>query len=469
MKVEKIESSRERKLVTLMIMDDDVCRNLSVILNPKELKAPYSFHVATWALAYYEEYKTAPKASIQDIWESKRKAINDDEMSASIAEFLRNLFEEYDPTDYEDKQYHIEDCEAYVREIHLEAFSKMIQQKIDAGKYEEAESQVSNFQRTGTSVTEGVSLIENIEVYERAFSDENLEPLFRFRGHLGKITPPLYRGDFFAVLSTAKAGKSFAIQHTSECALKDGCTVLSINLEMRETEFLQRYWRCVHMAPLVSGYFDIPIFEPDVEPGTDPETATSWRFNHKNVYRDAVSFANKDEIRENMAMRYRGGDIVQLTLPAYSTTIEDIEAILDNMEYFNHKKFDVVCIDYADLLGSKEREYRHKLNDIWLNLRRVAQERNVCMVTVSQSNAEGLDGKEINLSSVAEDKRKIAHVTSLVGMWGTDEDRRRGIVRMKNLVSRYKTDEYGTVIVAQNLDLGQFHLDSKLEANVVGL
>ena len=168
-------------------------------------------------------------------------------------------------------------------------------------------------------------------------------------------------------------------------------------------------------------------------------------------------------------MRYRGGDIVQITLPAYSTTVSDIEAVLDNMEYFNNRVFDVICIDYADLLGSNEREYRHKLNDIWLNLRRIAQERNVCIATVSQSNAEGLDGKEISLSAIAEDKRKITHVTSLMGMWGSDEDRQLGLVRMKNLVSRYKTDTFGTVLVAQSLDLGQFHLDSKLETMVTGV
>ena len=223
------------------------------------------------------------------------------------------------------------------------------------------------------------------------------------------------------------------------------------------------------MSPIMSGNFEIPVFEPDIEPGVNPLDAKAWRFNHKTIYREAISFSNKEKLREEMQMRYRGGDIVQITLPAYSTTVSDIEAVLDNMEYFNNRVFDVICIDYADLLGSNEREYRHKLNDIWLNLRRIAQERNVCIATVSQSNAEGLDGKEISLSAIAEDKRKITHVTSLMGMWGSDEDRQLGLVRMKNLVSRYKTDTFGTVLVAQSLDLGQFHLDSKLETMVTGV
>lgn len=469
MTIQSVDNIRERRLVTLILMDDDFCKQICPLVNHKELKTPYAYHVVQWIKEYFENYGDAPKDAIYDIWETKKKHLNDPELSSSISVFLTSVKDNYNPSDYQNKKAFIDECIEYMREVHLEKFVEGLKNKIDGGKYEEAEALVSNFRRTGASNVSGISIISDIDAYEQAFSDVSLEPLFTFEGHLKSITPPLFRGDFFAILSTAKAGKSFALQHVAHCALSAGCNVLSINLEMRENEFLQRYWRGVHMSPIISGNYDIPVFEPDVEPGVNPKDATAWRFNHKTIYREAISFSNKEKLREEMQMRYRGGDIVQITLPAYSTTVADIEAVLDNMEYFNNRVFDVICVDYADLLGSNEREYRHKLNDIWLNLRRIAQERNVCIATVSQSNGEGLEGKEISLSAIAEDKRKITHVTSLMGMWGSDEDRQMGLVRMKNLVSRYKTDTFGTVLVAQCLDLGQFHLDSKLETMVSGI
>ena len=102
-----------------------------------------------------------------------------------------------------------------------------------------------------------------------------------------------------------------------------------------------------------------------------------------------------------------------------------------------------------------------------MNLRRVAQEHRIHVTTVSQSNAEGLDGKEINLSAIAEDKRKITHVSMLLGMWATDEERQKGYVYMKNLVSRYKIDLYDTVCVTSALDLGRFVVDSRPKSQLV--
>lgn len=462
MKVEKIESTKERKLITLLIMSEEFCKRIINGVHPKHLKAPYSMHVATWVKEYYDNYKTAPMSSIQDIWESKRRILNDDSLVESIATFLGSLADEYDPNDYRDIEYHLQDCEQYLRDLKLERLEEQIKVKRMSGKLDEAEALIANYKRETSIKVDGVSLMDDIDVYEKAFSEGTMEPLFTFKGALGKITPPLYRGDFFAILSITKGGKSFALQHVADCALESGNTVLMINLEMREDAFHQRLWRCIHMAPLVSGYYDVPIFVSDLEPGQVEDDTTYYRISKKTVQRDAVSFQDKEVIQSTMRMRYRGGDIVQLTLPAWSTTVADIEAILDNYEYYNNKKFDVVIIDYADLLGGFEREeYRHRINANFLNIRRMAQERNCCIATVSQSNAEGIDGKAITLSALAEDKRKATHVSTLVALYGNEDERNKGIVRMKTLISREKVQDIREVTVLQQLDLGQFYLDSK--------
>ena len=462
MKVEKIESTKERKLITLLIMSEEFCKRIINGVHPKHLKTPYSMHVATWVKEYFEKYGTAPMTSIQDIWESKRRVLNDDTLTESIATFLSSLADEYDPSDYRDMDYHVEDCELYLRDIELERLEEQIKIKRMSGKLDEAEALVANYKRGASVKADGVSLMDDIDVYEKAFSEGTMEPLFTFKGALGKITPPLYRGDFFAILSITKGGKSFALQHVADTALEAGNTVLMINLEMRADAFHQRLWRCVHMAPLVSGYYNVPYFIGDTEPGQPEDDTTTYRIGNKTIYREAANFQDKEAIQQTMRMRYRGGDIVQLTLPAWTTTVADIEAILDNYEYYNNKKFDVVIIDYADLMGGFEREdFRHRLNQIWLNLRRMAQERNVCVATVSQSNAEGIDGKAITLSALAEDKRKATHVTAMMALYGTEEDRNAGRVKMKCLVSRDKTAGIGEVTILQQLDLGQFHLDSK--------
>ena len=79
-------------------------------------------------------------------------------------------------------------------EVHLEKFIEGLQNKVNSGKYEEAESLVANFKRPGSHNVAGISITSDIDAYEKAFSDASLEPLFTFEGHLSKITPPLFRG-----------------------------------------------------------------------------------------------------------------------------------------------------------------------------------------------------------------------------------------------------------------------------------
>ena len=62
-----------------------------------------------------------------------------------------------------------------------------------------------------------------------------------------------------------------------------------------------------------------------------------------------------------LSMRYRGGDIRLFTLPAESTTPQTMEALLDNLAYFDNYVCDLLVIDYAVLLngiGSGSREKR---------------------------------------------------------------------------------------------------------------
>ena len=71
MTIQTVDNIRERRLVTLIIMDDDFCKQLCPIVNHKELKTPYAYHVVQWVKEYFENYGDAPKDAIYDIWETK--------------------------------------------------------------------------------------------------------------------------------------------------------------------------------------------------------------------------------------------------------------------------------------------------------------------------------------------------------------------------------------------------------------
>jgi len=443
----------------LIIMDDMVAQKLLPIITGKSLRAPYSKHILEWVKEYYNVYGTAPREAIQDIYEQKKSHMRDGEASSAVGDFLESLSDEYDPSNYTNMEFHVKDCESYIRENNLRDFSSKLDGLIQVGEVDKAEALIGSYERTGIPVNQGVSLVRDIREMSRAFYEE-ATPLFTLDGDLGKMIGPYYRGDLSSILAPMKMGKSWALLYIAECAMKAGLKVVFLNLETRDFELRKRAWKSLRWCPDTSGVVSIPQFLPDVEPNTIITPETTYRVSYQNVQKQGADFSDIPMLEKELLMRYRGGDVRYITLPSNATTIADLEAILDNLTYYDNFEADVVIVDYADLLFSSERDYRQKLNDIWLNIRRIAQERNIHVATVSQTNRSGMSGAELEAEQVAEDARKIAHISSLVGLYASNTEKEHGIINAKLMVSRYRRETFDTCTVLQCLDIGRFYVDS---------
>ena len=58
------------------------------------------------------------------------------------------------------------------------------------------------------------------------------------------------------------------------------------------------------------------------------------------------------------------------------------------------------------------------------------------MVTATQTNAKGYTDELIRRGNFSEDKRKLAHVTGMVGLNQTEKDKRQGIYRVNWVMLR---------------------------------
>ena len=149
-------------------------------------------------------------------------------------------------------------------------------------------------------------------------------------------------------------------------------------------------------------------------------------------------------------------------MPAKATTVKDIETVLDNLLYYNDYETDILIIDYADLMGAKNNEYRHQLDDIWSNLKRLAQERNILVLTATQTNRAGLSGDDLTSDNVAEDMRKLAHVSKFIALNQTNLEKPKGIMRWKVLLDRDEQSRWDEACALTCLRIGKFVLDSRL-------
>ena len=470
MKVETVDLSVERKLCTLCIMNDRVCQTLLPILDKNGVKTAYAVHLISWVKEYNLAYSEAPKGAIKEIFEQKKPTIRDEEVASSISTFLESLADDYDEDDYSNIDFHIKDCEKYIRKNNLEALQEKIKTALSVGDVIKAESMVAGFTQKAIPESQGVSLLNDVPKFAEAFDEDHLEPMFQFNGDLGRCLGPIHRGDFSAVLATSKAKKSWECQYFAETSMAAGFKTLVVNLEMRDIELRQRYWRGLVNAPFITGPVSIPFFRPDKELSeNETDDNVTYRIDYKVVNKQGVSFADTKTLMDTMHMRYKTGDIKLISLPAYSTGWPQIEAVLDNLLYYDGWACDCLIVDYLDLLYSKENEYRQKINDLWSQGRKVALERNLHLHTASQSNASGNSGAEITLDSISEDQRKKSHVSLLYGAWATESESEKQIVHIKRLLGRGKQTTFESCVVLQNLDCGQYCVASKLASKVEGV
>ncbi len=133
----------------------------------------------------------------------------------------------------------------------------------------------------------------------------------------------------------------------------------------------------------------------------------------------------------------------------------------------------MIIIDYADILAAEQhmqsREERHKLNATWGGLRSLAQEKK-CLVVTGTQTLRSTFKKDISEADIAEDIRKLAHVTHMFALNQNKEDKKRGVMRVGALVLR--DDDFhidNEVIALQCLAIGKPCLDSKWKYKVKNL
>lgn len=458
----KIDLSPERQLVTHLIMSKQFAQEIFPILDPHVLKTRYAQVVSKWVLEFWERFDDVPVKAIQDIYLEKKATIRDPEEQQSVGEFLQNLSDSYEPDG--NISFYITQAEKYLKTLSLEKMVVDIQNALQQNAPHLAEGVVANYKRVGRPEGDGYSLTEEPGDIISAFTEE-AEVALMYPGVLGKVVGPCRRGDLNAFIAPMKRGKTWALLYSAIEAMAQNKKVIFITLEMPKAQIIRRAWQALTGSPKHDTTVTIPYYAAEKEPNEpDPpkdDEVAKWRVEHRDAKKKAVPLNNVEATQADMRKLHRGGDCRFVPMPSKATTVRDIETVIDNLRYYNNYNADVVIIDYADLMGAKASDYRHQLDEIWSNLRRVAQERDILILTATQTNRGGLSGEDLTLENTAEDIRKLAHVSKLIALNQTTEQKKLQIMRWKVLIDRDEQFHFDEAHTVQCLNIGRFVLDSR--------
>lgn len=500
----KIDQDQEKSIIIQAITDEAFCRAILPIAKPEYFDINYAKKVFIWVKRYYEQYECPPQRYIQDIFNSERKNLSPEDAEL-IGDFISSLSDKYaEGGEKKNSKYYIDEATKYLKKQSYIRLSEGLASYAKLGQLDECEKLTVDHKKV-SAVTSGF-----IDPHDPAFIKETMEAketdvLFKIPGPLGELIKP-ERGRLLAFLAAPKVGKTWMLKNLGLLAEMNGLKVIECNLEMSAKKINYRYLKQISSLPdkdglykwtvadcrlnqlnicqkkqrtnkiaLINNVGELPEYESRPNGympcaacrGTQDFELAFW---FDSQYKEKMTLEKAQNINRGFSMMYGGGKNYRLkSYPKFSATVEDIERDLDSLAYSSDFIGDVLLVDYADILAPlhQNREVRHQLDETWKALGRIATQRNMLVITASQTNREGSKKKNVGGDSISENFLKLAHLDTLISCSQTPEEKKNGILRLAVNYDRDGEAPGATrqIAVFQSLALGQSFIDSEWVGN----
>jgi hypothetical protein len=504
----KVDAAAERQILTGMITSDRFLREMSALYRPELIQAPFARIVADWCLSFYETHQAAPKEHIQDIFNSARQADKiDDELLDAIEDFLENISDEYERSEKFNDGYLLERAEKHLQSEAMSQLAEDIKGRIAQGDIEEADLSIVQFRKPERIIAESVDPYDNEEAVREAFDGGSTTPLFKLPGKLGReFNEEFTRNAFVSILAPEKRGKTWWLLFIAHLAYRQRCNVAFIAVgDMTRDQIIRR--QHIHLAKksdrekfcgdmlvpvldceynqrdtceLADRCCDFGIYEGDEKLTWEEaqkenyEPCTACHKAKRKMFKGAVWYEQREKVTplgwrealdngEKFKKQIRGQKMMVAAYPAFMLNIRGLENQLDLWEQQEDFIPDVIIIDYADNLAPEDgrKETRHQINETWARMRGLSQERNCCVITASQADSNSYGKKDITMSNFSEDKRKLGHVTGMIALNQTDDEKVEGIMRWGSVIAREDSFSiHKQVHVLQCIEIGRPYLNS---------
>jgi len=502
----------ERKIITGMIVSDRYIRECDIMLtNIHLLESPLIKKVAEWCKAYYKSHSKAPGKNIEVIYDSKVRDGLDEEQADSIGDILSEISEEYEKGEYKDfnVDFVLDETEKYFKKRSLEILAEDMKIALEGDDLETAEQRFNDFKRVERVTGVCVNPLSDPEVIRVAF-EELPEPLIKFPGPLGQmLNHELVRDSLVGILAPEKRGKTWWMIEFAMRALRAHKKVAFFEVgDMSRDQFVRRIHTYIQRRNYLGKYcgkFLMPIMDchhnqtdkcdlserscfmglyesqnkkmsykeatalgylPCTFCAKNREYRGNYRGAHWYKYVSTTPFTWGEALKSGKDFETKVAGINSFRLSVHSSdtlTIEGAEAQLDNWYSMDGFSPDVIIVDYADILASSNTrvDARHQENHKWKGLRRMSQDWHALVISASQADADSYNKKLIGLKNFSEDKRKYAHVTMMLALNQTREEKKQSIMRISQLLVRESDfDSARTVKVLQCLNNGRPFLGS---------
>lgn len=443
MKRERIDTEAEQKITIAMVVSKEFLSQVCSSIDLDLFQAKHLRQIASWCKKYWEKYRDAPKENIERIysaWSEKGKA--QDEVVDAVADVLEWLSDQYEEQGDINVPYLMDTATDYFSTRRLLQLRDTIEYELTEGDRAHAEAAVNTFNTVSVGQGEDVDPLNDDEAWDTAFAEAQ-EPLIKWNNRAADFFfgQALCRDSLIAVLAPEKRGKTWWCVEFAMRAVSQRKKVALFEVgDMSQSQIMRRLGVRLSRRPMFKKHLgNIPIpkamFREDNEIEIETKTIEAEHVASAQSSKKAISrFLRKSGIKQ-------GSSYIKISTHANSSVnVADISGILE--KWANHEGFvpDVILIDYPDILapepGGSGLAARDQINTTWKALRRLSQEKHCLVIAPTQADAASYAAETLSASNFSEDKRKIAHVTGMLGLNQNANEKGRGIMRLNWIVLR---------------------------------
>ena len=482
-----IDKTIEKRILIGMITDKEYLDKIMPVIDSAYFEVSYCNFIAKWIIEYYKTYKENPGATIQKIFEDKADSLSKEDVKL-VSSLLQKCSDEYMEKGLNTK-YLLDKTLEFFRKRSIKVKSDRALKKLKSGDLEGAEKAIAGYRKVELSTMNWFNPFENGYMIREALAIGD-DPLLRLSGRTGDLIGNLQRGWFIAFMGLWKRGKTWLLLQMMFEALVNNLRVAFISNEMDEFTMILRAVKQLTALPDEEGVIEIPVFDcvlnqkgickskwRSTKESMDSEKyrpCTACRMSKEGKYYPAV-YKKKERRgrlkykkvmeRSNAFVEMVGSNMLKMvSYPPYSIGLDKALNDLDLLEVTEGWVPDFIITDQADSFKrNPSLPKRDGIDEIWMNHKALAVERNALVATVSQINMGGSEVENLKMKHISADSDKFAHVDLLGAINQTEKEEIDGCSRLALLVHRHKkkhqVDGSKQVMVLQNFEIGQVKID----------
>lgn len=423
----------QSKIAAMCLRDDSFMQRTDGLIVPDHFENATEAALVNVALSYYKRYKKAP-ADKSTVAHLIKKAVVDKLMRKELAALAVPHVLALWAADISDRDFVIDEVATFARH---QAVSKAIIASVD-------HLDKRNFADIQKALQTALNVGANTDHAVYSYGDE-IESRTEVRleraagkGPLTGITTG------YKAIDTHLYHKGWGLRELSVLmgGAKAGKTTGLINFGINAASDIKR--------------FNVLYCSLEVSKQIIADRIDANLSNHLMFELDASIHEIKDKVKK---WHEKSGRFDIVEFPTGSMRVSDLRRLLERKKA-EGVKYDLVIVDYADLMAP-ERVTDNSIENsksVYVNLRGLAMEENIAVLTATQTNREGAKAAVAKMEHVAEDFNKIRIADVIISINKTDEERALNQARLYFAAVRNGPSGF-SIRIQQDIDRMKFITD----------